>query len=145
MQIFTTADEIISPSDRFFTSCLLQFVFAAAAATIVSGSVAERVQITAYFFYSVLITGKLNARVIRPVCNNGLFLACQSLPREDQGQRHNKREQGMGDSCDRIYRPFLIASFLLGNTLATPWLERLELVSYHQDQHSKCKATALCL
>lgn len=62
---FALADLPIDQYSHFF----FQLVFAASAATIVSGSMAERTEFNAYLLYSVFLTGefKINDNTFRTI------------------------------------------------------------------------------
>ena len=49
----------------FYGEFFFNFVFAATAATITSGALAERVRLSAYFFYNILLTGFVQPVTVR--------------------------------------------------------------------------------
>lgn len=62
-----------------FAFWLFQYAFSAASATIVAGTLAERCQMTAYLFYSCMLTGWVYPIIVHAIWNANGFLSAYSV------------------------------------------------------------------
>jgi Amt family ammonium transporter len=71
----TTTEKYFLNDDEDYISFFFQFTFAATAATIVAGTVAERCKMSAYLCYSLFLTGIVYPAVVHAIWNSNGFLS----------------------------------------------------------------------